>query len=707
MRTCSERVAALRQAALENRSYDISSLALIDAETWLGRPEGEDWLLWRARRTAGRLERMPIDVSSGELVVGRPQFGTPTAEERLGIERVQRDVLKDIPPFPGGDAGHFHPDHEKVLTVGFGGITREIHSRRESATSDEQRVFYDACDVAVRSASAYATRVGNACEEMALRDRAEAERWRELARICHKVSVEPPETFLEAVQLMFLTITVLWFGEDHGLASPGHMDRTLRTFYEADLAAGRLTAEDAFEIICCFYIQLNMICRPGAAIAVMIGGRDRHGKDATCELSYLCLEARSATHLVYPTVGLVWHSETPPELMDFACRMLATGVGCPAFFNDEVISRGLREHGVSDADSHDYVNSTCVEIKVTGTSNIWVTAPYYNCPQALLDVLDGVAAGSVPLPVTFEDLNGCVRRNITGKIRAGAQEMDRVWNERAKTGGFPLASCVIKDCLARGQDYDRGGARYNWVENSFVGLANLVDGLLAIKHLVYESGALSLEQLHEVLETDFADAEPLRQHLLKQVPKYGTDNAEADALAVEWADFLSATTEAQTVGLHRYVPGFFCWVMHNALGAQTGATPDGRKAGMPLADGAGAAQGREIKGPTASLLSTTKWRHCRALGGLVHNLRMSKTALCDDRGIAAFRGLIETYLKRGGFEIQVNVVSLDTLRDAQKRPEKHRDLVVRVAGYSDYFTHLTPSMQEEIISRDEHTLMNV
>ena len=168
------------------------------------------------------------------------------------------------------------------------------------------------------------------------------------------------------------------------------------------------------------------------------------------------------------------------------------------------------------------------------------------------------------------------------------------------------------------------------------------------------------------------------------------------------AEFLEETTESNTVGLHSYVPGFFCWVVHERFGAQTGATPDGRMAGFPLADGAGAAQGREKSGPTASVLSTTKWNHQKALGGLVHNVRFSKQALQTDRDLLALRNLIETFLRRGGFEIQVNVVSADVLRDAQEHPENYPDLLVRVAGYSDYFVHLNPNMQAEIIERTEH-----
>ncbi len=702
-------LAALRDSALalhREARPGIPEIELSDARTWETRAQNEDWLIWRARRCAGRLRALPVDLTPGTgaegpplRIAGKPLFRKPAPQETSALDRA-RAVLAAIPPFPGGDAGHFHPDYEKLFRVGIKGILKEIAARRKAPqTTAPQRVFYDACRIVMEGLSAFAANTANACRKMALKDKRHAASWRELATVCRRVAVEPPGTFHEAVQLMFLTLIALWFGEDHGLTTPGRMDQTLRRFYEADLAAGRITRQEAFELICSLYIELNRILWPGSAVSVIVGGRDADNRDATNALSYLCLAARMATKLVYPTVGVAWHEDTPGEFTDFCVRMLATGIGDPAFFNDRIISEGLREHGVTDEDSRNYMNSTCVEIKVCGTSNIWVTAPYINCPKALLEEMQ-----RPPAPETFAALEERVRENLAQKIRAAAADRDRAWKERARTGCFPLASCLIKDCLERGQDYDRGGARYNWVENSFVGLANLVDGLLAIKRLVYDQAALSLQDLNEALQKNYAGHEPLRQRIINTLPKYGNDEAVPDQMAREWAEFLIASTESCTVGPHRYVPGFFCWVMHERLGTDTGATPDGRLAGWPLADGAGAAQGRERRGPTASVLSTTKWCHRKVLGGLVHNVKFPKSLLKSEEARKALRGLIETYMRRGGFEIQVNAVGKETLLEAQKHPEQYRDLLVRVAGYSDYFVHLNAKMQEEVIARTEHTL---
>lgn len=682
----------------------IPELPLAEARAWLEHGSDEDWLLWRARWVAARLRALPLDLEPGERIVGKPLFRQPTESEADELRKAQ-EVLATIPPFPGGDAGHFHPDYEKLFRKGIRGLLEEVHWRRRAADGNEERkTFYEACGLALQALSDFIQRTSEACRGMAVRDPSHADSWQELGVLCHRMATEPPETFHEAIQLLFLTEVALWFGEEHGLTCPGRLDQLLQPFYEADLAAGRLTRREAFELICCLYIQMNRILMPGSAVAVMVGGRDRQGRDVTHELTYLALAARQATRLVYPTVGLAWHRGTPGELMDFAVRMLASGIGDPAFFNDEVIVQGLRDHGVSEADSFNYMNSTCVEIKVVGASHIWVTAPYFNLPQGLLEVMEQVARGDAPEPESFEELSERVRGNLAHTIRQAAEHLHRVWQERGRTGGFPLASCFIADCLERGQDFDRGGARYNWVENSFVGLANLVDSLIALKHLVYERREFSLAEFYRLLETDFEGREGLRHRILNMLPKYGNNHNEADALAREWAEFLMDSTESNTVGEHRYVPGFFCWIMHEHLGRQTGATPDGRRAGWPLADGAGGAQGRERNGPTASVLSTTYWPHRRALGGLVHNAKFSSAVLRTEQGQKALRGVIETYLQRGGFEIQVNVVSKETLLEAQSHPELYPDLLVRVAGYSDYFVHLNRNMQEEVIARTEHGL---
>jgi formate C-acetyltransferase len=494
----------------------------------------------------------------------------------------------------------------------------------------------------------------------------------------------------------------LWFGEQHGLTTPGRLDRLLGPYYEADLAAGRTTPERAQELIDCLYVLMNEYCPRGLAISVMVGGRDAAGRDHTNDVSLMCVQGLLNTRLNYPTVGVCWHPGAPERLVALGLKALAAGRGSPAFFNDDLIAAGLRDLGVSREDSFLYQNSTCVEIAPIGTSNVWVATPYFNVVQPLLDEIKAAAEGHVQAPADFDEFKRRVFDRLGSTVATAGQRNSEMWLGRERWLGYPLLSCFTRDCLERGADIDGGGARYNWVENSFVGTANLVDSLAAVRELVYRRKRLTLAQLHAVLAADFSGHEGLRQEILGRLPKYGNDDDDVDGLAVEATRFYVETCRPLRIaGRHPFVPGMFCWVKHVSLGQETGATPDGRPAHVALADGAGPAQGRERCGPTAAVKSVTKWNHRPILGGVVLNLKFNPRLLADEEGRRKVGQLLATYLRLGGFEAQVNVVSRETLRKAQERPEEYRDLLVRIAGYSDYFVGLSRGRQEEVIARTE------
>ena len=710
--TLPQPLASLRQEALDRQkrgwgwNAPLSEMTLAEVAAWADHTDQENWQIWRARRFAARLGHLPIELETGEPVVGKPLIRQLTDDERAQQEK-DAEPLKSVPAFSGGDTGHFHPNYAKLFELGISGLLEKIAVGRAAfgPDEDEKLAFYDACRIAMEAFEAFTRRVGADCQAKAAEEPDAADDWRELAGICDRIAAGPPQTFHEACQLMFLTYVASWFAEDHVMTCYGRMDRTLRGFYEADIAAGRLTPQEALNIISGMYIQLNRTCPYSLADGVIVGGRDGDGNDVTNDLTYLCLVARWATWLCYPTLAVAWHENTPDELMGFSMEMLSSGINDPAFFNDEVIPAGLQDHGVSTADSHNFMNSTCVEIKTVGNSNIWVATRYHNCCGALLEAMRRQVDGECPPAADLDELQDRIRAILADQVRETAESLDKAWWQREQTGCFPFASCIIDDCLDRGLDHDRGGCRYNWVENSFVGLANLTDSLVAIDDLVFRNGEMTLEEFYAICSDNFADHEPLRQRIVTGLPKYGNDDDRPDAIATAWADTLCEMTESHLIGGHRYVPGFFCHINHAWLGADTGATPDGRLAGLAFADGAGAAQGRDTGGPTASVLSTTKWSHRKALGGLVHNVRFSRPMLETPRNRQAVRTIVETYLRRGGFEIQLNVLSTETLRDAQKNPQEYRDLVVRVAGYSDYFTTLMKELQDEVIARTEFSEM--
>ena len=268
-----------------------------------------------------------------------------------------------------------------------------------------------------------------------------------------------------------------------------------------------------------------------------------------------------------------------------------------------------------------------------------------------------------------------------------------------------LLSCFVNDCLARGMDIEKGGARYNWIMPSFVGMANLIDSLFTILHLVFETGRYTMTELRRIVDSDFEGQEALRQYILNKIPKYGNDIDDVDHYFNRIIEHIvDECTKYRSIHSNaNLIPSVFCWINHERMGVVTGATPDGRKAGFPLGDGSGPCQGRELKGPTASILSSTKWDHAPLIGGVAVNLKFSKATL-GTHSLSMLQSLVKTYLKRGGFELQINVTDNAILEKARQHPEQYRDLLVRIGGYSDYFVTLSPEMQAEVMLRTTHSL---
>ena len=524
-----------------------------------------------------------------------------------------------------------------------------------------------------------------------------------MAEICQRIAHQPPQTFREALQLLWLAVQGSQWGDRIGLVNPGRLDRILWPYYQADLAAGRLTREMALELIECLYLLLNEFIPDGLAISVMVGGREAAGQDVTNDLSYLCLEAVCRTNLIYPTVGICWHAGTPEALIDLGTELIVAGHKQPAFFNDEAIQRGLRLYGVPAEEACDYINSTCVEITPCGSSNVWVASPYFSTCKILLDEIESQAA-SVEPAASFDVFLAAYRQRLARHIDEAVQVNNADRLVRQKVGGKPLQSLFTRDCLDRGRDIDDGGARYNWVECSFVGLANLVDSLHVIREEVYAARRMDLAALSAVLKSNFEGHEKERQRWLRGHPKYGNDCTMVDSLMQTIMDFIAEECARQRIEPDGspFVPGAFCWIMHEQLGRECGATSDGRVAGFPFADGCGAAQGRELHGPTAAVLSVTSWNPDALIGGAAFNMRFNKNLFNTPDTLPKLKYLVLTFLRRGGFETQINVLDHNILKEAQKNPENYRDLIVRIGGYSDYFTRLSPQMQAEVILRTEY-----
>ncbi len=517
--------------------------------------------------------------------------------------------------------------------------------------------------------------------------------------LCLKIAHAPPETFHEAIQLVWFVMLGIMIGDKVGLVGPGRLDVRLNRFYQRDLLRGEISSEGALKLIEDLYYLINDFERPGLAYGVMVGGCDAYGNDLTNDLSYLCLEALRRTNLVYPTVGICWHSNTPDDLTSLAVELISRGYTTPAFFNDQVIQEGLVKYGVPREEAWDYINSACVEITPCGSSNIWVASPYFSLCGILMEKLENQQDFT-----GYEDFINSYFELLKDKIALAVEKQNEMRESRRLYGGKPLQSVFTRDCMYSGKDIDDGGARYNWVECSFVGLANLVDSLKIIKELVFEERELSISSLIEVLDNDFAGNEQLRQKILHKYPKYGVNDSSVDSEIIRIMEFITAECAKYKMkpDNSHFVPGTFCWIMHQRLGEECGATPDGRKAGFPFADGAGPAQGREKLGPTAAINSVTSWNHSAMIGGSAFNMKFNKEIFNTPGAVEKLKHLVLAFLRKGGFETQINVVDNSVLKQALKTPDEYSDLVVRIGGYTDYFTRMSPQMQQEVILRTDY-----
>lgn len=710
MKPCSARIETLRQHALNCR-FSRTEWQYLHAKGFYESAKQGAGLAYRyAAASKYMFENVLPAIDDGELIVGKMCGRELTPEENAQWELIKKYSIPSRPSVHG-QASHMAVDYDLLLEKGAEGLIAEINGLK--AVLDpafprdlEKQAFYDSCVAALEGLcvladrySSYAAGLAAACSDSGRKKELET-----IAGICARVPRKPASSFYEALQsASFLTFCLS--GPDVMLYQLGRPDRYLLKFYEQDMANHAITEDFAQELIDCFGLLYNEYIPSGLACGFMVGGRDASGNDVTNPLTYLFIKSIEHIRMIYPGVGLCWNSDTPADLLELACETLGKGHSHPALFNDDIIIKGLERYGLPYEEACLYIHSTCVEITPCASSACWVASPYTNLVQILLDTL-GVReeGGEANRFGTFAELKDAFFGRLSVKIKENLITENKDQMERTKHFYNPLLSCFVNDCLKTGKDIESGGARYNWIMPSFVGVANVADSFGVIEELIFNRKELTFDDLAEALIHNFDGFEGLRSRLNNTVEKYGNDSDRADAYVGEITRWISAECEKYTTCRGgRLVPSLFCWIMHNEFGKNTMASPDGRSAGFPLGDGSGPAQGREKNGPTASVLSSTKWDHAPFIGGVAVNMKFSKK-LFGPQSIPKLTALVKTFMKRGGFELQINTVDKQTLLEAVERPELYGGLVVRVGGYSDFFVRLSPSMQAEVIERTEHAL---
>jgi len=613
-------------------------------------------------------------------------------------------------------------DYEKLLEKGLCGVLDEVKERLakvEFSDPDcaQKRAFYKACiidlEAAMRFQQRYHAEAVRLMEQET--DPARKKELTQMAEALANVPSKPASTFFEALQSVWLMQTMLF--QLREMSHQGRPDNYLYPYYKKDIDEGRLTDEDAMSLIEDWYFRLdyfNSVKRTGAT-ALMVGGRDRAGKPVWNELTRLFIRAIETTGTIHPAVAVAYNEAMPEDILELCLEMVEKGYTKPALFNDDIVIRGLREAGVREEDANYYVHSTCVEITPVAASNILVASPYINLNKTFEYMLNGgekMYGGDMalfePVEVDLESLDTFDKfyaeaKKVCDNIIKGMliHQQERVLH-RKRYACLPLASCFINDCLAVGKDSADSGARYSFIYPCFPGFSNFVDALAAIRKVVYEEKRVSLQELAEALKTDFSDETRLHAYLINRCPKFGNDIDEVDDIAREMFDFIRDELKLfnTCVPNGTFHPSYFAYLHHGRLGAEAAASPDGRRQGEAISECLGAVQGMDKFGPLALINSISKIPQYPGIGGIATNFRFSKKIMRE--GKKEIKALVKEFMRKGNFEMQFNVVDQETLKDAQEHPEKYRTLMVRVAGFSDYFVMLPPEIQREVMKRLEH-----
>ena len=676
--------------------------------------------------------------------------------------------------------GHVCVQYDKVLKIGYRGIITEAKEALAKLDfSDAEYIdrvnFLEAVIESCEAVIEYARRYSRLARELAGKE-TNPDRRRELeiiAKNCAHVPEFGATTFHEACQSFWFVQLLLQIESSGHSISPGRFDKYMYPYYKADLEAGKITREQAQELLDCIWVKFNDINKVRDAVSadgfagygmfqnLIVGGQNEHGMDSTNDLSYMCIEAAMHVPLPQPSISIrVWNG-SPEDLLIKAAALTRLGTGLPAYYNDEIIIPSIMARGLTLEDARDYCIIGCVEPQKGGKTDGWHDAAFFNmCRPLELAFSAGIDkgkrigpnTGDVAEMQTFEEFYNAYKAQQSYMIKLLVNANNAIDAAHAKRCPLPFQSCMVDDCIGRGKSLQEGGAIYNFTGPQGFGIANNTDGLIAIKQLVFDEKKVTMAEMREALKANFGygiegaaaerltteiaielakeglkitpsaietiyrevttaasidEATKARYREIKRLidetcPKYGNDIYDVDMFARDVANSYTKEVEKyKNVRGGIFQAGLYPVSANVPLGGTTGATPDGRLAYTPLADGIGPASGRDIKGPTATANSVAKLEQCVASNGTLLNQKFHPSALQGMQGLTKFVALIRSYFDQKGMHVQFNVVTKETLLDAQAHPENYKTLVVRVAGYSALFTTLSKSLQDDIINRTE------
>ena len=693
------------------------------------------------------------------------------------IRAIEHNIFTPGNYFYNG-VGHVTVKYEEVLAIGYKGIIDKAQAELDRCqVGDGNYVkkshFLKAVILSCQAVIEYAERYAELASQMAAEctDPVRKQELLQISQNCSRVPANGATSFYEACQSFWFVQQLLQVESSGHSISPGRFDQYMYPYYKADLDKGIITRESAQELLDCIWVKLNDLNKVRDAASaegfagyslfqnLIVGGQDKDGNDVTNDLSVMCILASMHVHLPMPSLSIrVWNG-SPHELLIKAAELTRTGIGLPAYYNDEVIIPALLNRGLTLADAREYNIIGCVEPQKAGKTDGWHDAAFFNMCRPLELVfsngmdkgeLVGIQTGDVTKMTTFEEFYDAYKKQMEYCISLLVNADNAIDVAHAERVPLPFESCMVDDCISRGLSVQEGGAIYNFTGPQGFGIANMADSLYAIRKLVYEDKKVSMEEYKEALAwnydkgldeqsvkdisemilkgmqdggmnvtEDTAKAvlttvmrlkpteEQLRRfteihHMIDEVPKYGNAIDDVDYFARDVAyTYTRPMQKYHNPRGGQYQAGLYPVSANVPLGGQTGATPDGRYTHTPVADGVSPSAGKDVKGPTAAATSVSRLDHFIVSNGTLFNQKFHPSALAGREGLEKFVSLIQTFFDQKGMHMQFNVVDRETLLDAQKHPEKYSHLVVRVAGYSALFTTLSRSLQDDIIRRTE------
>lgn len=632
--------------------------------------------------------------------------------------------------------GEITADYQDIIfKKGFGGLKEEALKQLQSvepvsAEGLEKIDFYNAAVLVCEGIVILANRYADEAMQLTQveKDSLRKEELLEIARICRKVPEQPPETFYEAVQTVWFTQLGSILSENSLALNLGRFDQYMYPYYSGDIKAGRITAEKAQELIEALWIKLSewvwaissntakFFAGYNSFQNLTLGGRTRDGRDATNELSYMCLKATENVKTHQPGLSVRIHPDSPNEFLLAVCKLIRVGTGFPAVHNDSVGAAMLLAEGLSPEDAREWSNCGCV-VPHSRKIGKWTSAVNINLAAALEFALNngknrisGKSMGLDEIPISefksYEEVKEAFYKQLAYLIKHSVIGSITAQKIHAEMVPRPYLSMLVEGCMEKGKDLSNGGAKYNLGPVlTGIGIADSANSLAMIKKLVFEDKKYTLEEIGKALDADWEGYEEMRQAALV-CPKYGNDDDYVDLIAAEisdyyyrevraFKDYFGSPFNSAFMGISNYIPA----------GSVIGATPDGRKAKTPLTEGVSPHAGTDLTSPTAAMRSVAKINHDVHSGGTLMNVKLSPDLLKSDRGLKNLAAIIRAYFALGAFHVQFNVISTEVLRKAQEHPEDYKDLLIRVAGYSTQFVNLSREAQDAIIERTTYEAM--